>query len=192
MPETDPNTEGPMDHEAADAALAEDQQEADAPAVAPIEPEAEPTPEERLADAEDRALRLQAELQNVYARTNRQIADEKKYGAIGLVRDLLPAIDNIDRALEAAEQSEGEAGPLLEGFKLVRQQLITVLGQHGCEPIATDDADFDPELHEAILQQPSPDAPAGKVLMTTQAGYRLHDRVVRPAQVIVSSGAPGN
>jgi molecular chaperone GrpE len=71
----------------------------------------------------------------------------------------------------------------------VRQQLVGVLAQHNCVEIPAEGAEFDPQFHAAILQQPSADVPAGHVTMVTQAGYRLHDRVVRPAQVIVSSGA---
>lgn len=192
MADADPQ---PTDPETTDAALADEASPDDSvDETLEFKPaEAEPTVEERLAESEDRVLRLQAELQNVLNRTSRQIADERKYGAIGLIRDLLPAIDNIDRALEAAEKSNEstDAGGLLEGFKLVRQQLVTLLGQNGCQPIETDGAEFDPDLHEAILQQPSSDVDAGKILMTTQTGFRLHERVVRPAQVIVSSGAGG-
>ncbi|CAL1151128.1 unnamed protein product [Cladocopium goreaui] len=143
-----------------------------------------PSAEDQLAAAEDRALRLQAELQNVLNRTRREVAEERKYGPLGVARDLLPAIDNIDRALEAAEKASGDGdGDLLTGFRMVREQLIGVLGQHGCEAIATEGGvEFDPAFHEAILQQPSEDAPAGMILMATQTGYKLHDRVVRPAQ----------
>ena len=148
----------------------------------------EPSAEEQLAEEKDRNLRLQAELQNILTRKSREVADERKYGALSFIRDLLPAIDNIDRALEAAGKEEDSNGGLTEGFRLVRQQLITLLEQHECKLIETTDADFDPELHEAILQQPSPDHESGKIMMVTQTGYRLHDRVVRPAQVIVSSG----
>ena len=72
----------------------------------------------------------------------------------------------------------------------MKQQLDTILGQHQCEPIAAEGEPFDPNFHQAILQQPSADVPAGHVMMVTQPGYKLHDRVVRPAQVIVSSGPP--
>jgi molecular chaperone GrpE len=143
-----------------------------------------------LAAANDRVLRLQAEMQNLRNRTSREIADERKYAALPIMRDLLPVVDNIDRAIEAAEKS-GEAENLLAGFRLVRQQLATLLSQHHCEPIEPVGETFDPNFHEAILQQPSADSPAGIVTLVTQTGYRMHDRVVRPAQVIVSSG-PGN
>jgi molecular chaperone GrpE len=142
-----------------------------------------------LAAANDRALRLQAEMQNLRNRTSREIAEERRYAALPVLRDLLPVVDNIDRAIEAAEK-DGKADNLLEGFRLVRQQLMTTLAQHHCERIAAERQPFDPNFHQAILQQPSVDVPAGQVTMVTQAGYKLHDRVVRPAQVIVSSGPP--
>ena len=142
-----------------------------------------------LAAANDRALRLQAEMQNLRNRSSREIADERRYAALPILRDLLPVVDNIDRAIEAAEKA-GEAENLLEGFRLVRQQLLTILTRHQCESIPAEGQPFDPNFHEAILQQPSADVPAGNVIMQTQTGYKLHDRVVRPAQVIVSSGAP--
>jgi molecular chaperone GrpE len=140
-----------------------------------------------LATANDRALRLQAEMQNLRNRTAREIADERKYAALPALRDLLPVVDNIDRAIEAAAKA-GEAGNLLEGFRLVRQQLATVLSSNNCEPIEAEGRQFDPNFHQAILHQPSPSVPAGTVTMVTQVGYKLHDRVIRPAQVIVSSG----
>jgi molecular chaperone GrpE len=142
-----------------------------------------------LAAANDRLLRLQAEMQNLRSRTSREITDERKYAALPVVRDLLPVIDNIDRAIEAAEKS-GESENLLAGFRLVKQQLHTLLNNHQVELIAAENEIFDPNFHQAILQQPSADVPAGSIMMVTQQGYKIHDRVVRPAQVIVSAG-PG-
>jgi molecular chaperone GrpE len=140
-----------------------------------------------LSAANDRLLRLQAEMQNLRNRTSREIADERRYAALPLLGDLLPVVDNIDRAIEAAEKA-GEAENLLEGFRLVKQQLMTTLARHQCELIPAEGQPFDPNFHQAILQQPSADVPAGHVMLVAQTGYKLHDRVVRPAQVIVSSG----
>src|SRR6476659_259985 len=151
--------------------------------------EESPNTSEELAAADERLLRLQAEMQNLRNRTSREIADERKYAALPVMRDLLPVVDNIDRAIEAAEKA-GEAENLLAGFRLVKQQLHTILNRNECVPIAAENAPFDPNFHQAILQQPSSDVPAGNVMMVTQPGYMLHDRVVRPAQVIVSSGSP--
>jgi molecular chaperone GrpE len=140
-------------------------------------------------DAErDKSLRLQAELQNVLNRKSRELAEERRYAALPVVRDLLPVLDNINRAIEAAQKSPDPAS-LLQGFELVRQQLLTVLTQQHCETISTEGEAFNPEFHAAILQQPSSEIPAGHIVMSVQAGYKLHDRVVRPAQVIVSAGS---
>jgi molecular chaperone GrpE len=142
-----------------------------------------------IAELNDRLLRLQAEMQNLRNRTSREIADERKYAVLPVVQELLPVVDNIDRAIEAAEKA-GEAENLLAGFRLVKQQLHTLLSQNHCEVIEAEGQVFDPNFHQAILQQPSADIPSGSVMHVAQTGYKLHDRVVRPAQVIVSAG-PG-
>ncbi|MCH2114527.1 MAG: nucleotide exchange factor GrpE [Pirellulales bacterium] len=142
-----------------------------------------------LAAEKDRALRLQAEMENLRSRTAREINEERRYAPLAVIRHLLPVIDNIDRAIEAA-QASSEAAGLLEGFKLVRQQLVAVLEQHACERIKDVGQPFDPQVHEAILQQPSDQHPADHVMLVTEVGYRLHDRVVRPSKVIISSGPP--
>jgi molecular chaperone GrpE len=143
-----------------------------------------------IAAQGEQLLRLQAEMQNVRNRTSREIADVRKYAALPVVTDLLPVVDNIDRAIEAAEKA-GEAENLLAGFRLVKQQLHTVLTRYDCVPIAAEGEVFDPNFHQAILQQPSADVPAGNVILVAQTGYKMFDRVVRPAQVIVSAG-PGD
>lgn len=135
----------------------------------------------------DRNLRLRAEIENLRSRSSRELADQIRYAALPMARDLLPVLDNIDRALAAGDKA-GEKGPLVDGIKMVRQQLITTLQQHQCQEIPALGAEFNPQFHAAILQQPSSDVPANHVMMVTQSGYQLHDRVVRPAQVIVSSG----
>ena len=143
--------------------------------------------ETELAEQKDRYLRLQAEMQNLRNRTTREINDERRYGPLPLLREIMPVMDNIDRAIEAAEK-DGESSGLLEGFRLVRQQLLAALEQHKCVPIEGLGDPFDPQVHDAILTQPSDDIPANHVMMVTQQGYQLHDRVVRPSQVIVSAG----
>jgi len=148
---------------------------------------AEADPAAELAAANDRLLRLQAEMQNLRNRTSREIADERKYAAMPVITDLLPVVDNIDRAIQSAEKS-GEAETLLTGFRLVKQQLHTLLNRNHCELINPEGEVFDPHFHQAILQQPSAEVPAGNVMLVAQPGYKLHDRVVRPAQVIVSAG----
>ena len=141
---------------------------------------------EQLAQADDRVLRTQAELENYRKRVRREIEEERRYANLPLLRDLLQVVDNVDRAIKAAE-STSAAADLLEGFKMVALQLGTVLEQYQCSRIEADGALFDPNLHEAISQQPSGEHPENTVLHVVQEGYRLHDRVVRSPQVIISA-----
>jgi molecular chaperone GrpE len=138
-----------------------------------------------LAEVRNRMLRAQAELENYRKRVRREQEDERRYASAGLLRDLLPVVDNISRAIEAAEKSPDPAS-LLEGFKMVQQQLAGVLSQHHCRPIEALGQPFDPNRHAAITVQPSAEHPANTVVHVVQAGYELHDRVLRPSQVIVS------
>src|SRR5687768_4827933 len=114
--------------------------------------------EAELAAERDRNLRLRAELENVRSRSSPEIAENLKYASLPLVRDLLPVLDNVDRALEAAAKG-GESGPLVEGVRIVRQQLISALAQHNVQEIPAQGEPFDPQFHAAILQQPSADVP---------------------------------
>ena len=141
-----------------------------------------------LLDANNRAMRAQADLENYRKRVQRERQQDSRYALMPFLRDLLPVVDNIQRAIKAAEENQ-EAASLLEGFKLVEQQLQSALLQHGCEPILAVGETFDPNLHEAVSQTPSDEYDAGKIVMETAVGYQLHDRVVRPSQVIVSTGS---
>jgi molecular chaperone GrpE len=141
-----------------------------------------------LEDVKDRALRGWAELENYRKRAARQIEDERRFAALPLARDLLPVLDNVKRAVDAAEKNHDTAS-LLEGIKMVVQQLEGVLVRHHCTPIAALHQPFDPNFHDAILHQPSAEFPPNTVIQEVQQGFRLHDRVVRPTQVIVSSPA---
>ena len=139
-----------------------------------------------LDEARDRLLRAQAELDNYRKRARRELEEERRYASLPLLAELLPVIDNIGRAIQAAEKNS-EAGSLVEGVKMVAQQLEGVLGRHHCTRIEALHKPFDPHLHQAIMQQPSADHPPGTVLVVAQDGYQVHDRVLRPSQVIVST-----
>ena len=145
--------------------------------------------ETELAAANDRAIRAHAELENFRKRVYREMEEERKYACLPLLRGLLPVMDNLQRAIESAEQNPDSQG-LLEGVQLVAQQLDAVLQQHHCTRIDAQGKLFDPHLHEAIAQLPSQDFPQGLVIDTTLPGYILHDRVVRASQVFVSAGPP--
>jgi len=185
---TTPDDRGPGQSEKPDS-----QQEVDdLPLDAPAEPEAEAgsdaasTVEAQLAEAEERLLRARSEIENVRNRARREYEDLLRYREMDLLRDILPVLDNIERAIEASEKT-ADLESLRAGFKMTGQQIEKLLETHGCQTIATEGVDFDPNVHEAILQQPTADAPAGSVIGVASRGYRLHDRVVRPAQVIVAA-----
>jgi molecular chaperone GrpE len=145
--------------------------------------------EGELRQAQLQIARAQADLENYRKRVRRDMAEERKYADLSFLQDLLPVLDNFDIALAAIEPSDTTAG-LVEGIKMVKDQLTTVLEKHECRRIEPEGEPFDPNLHEAIAQQPDGDRPQGIVLHVAKAGYRLHDRVIRPAQVVVSSGVP--
>lgn len=140
-------------------------------------------------DARAQTLRAQADLENYRKRARKELEDEVRYANLPLLRDLLPVVDNIGRAIAAAEKSEqtAETAKLLEGFRLLAKQLDDVLARHNCQRISADGEPFDPNRHQAIMQQPSSDVPPQTVVGVAQEGYQLYDRVVRPSQVIVST-----
>ena len=139
----------------------------------------------QLRDAEDRVLRAQAELENFRKRSRREHEDALRYREIDLLRDLLPVLDTVRRAIEASENT-ADVESLRAGFRMTAQQIEKVLDSHGCKTIETDGKPFDPTVHDAMLQQVVPGVPAGTIVGVASQGYKLHDRVVRPAQVIVS------
>jgi molecular chaperone GrpE len=160
----------------------------------PIEGVEEPTAagtegglEAQVADLQERLLRTQAELENFRKRSRREYDDAQRYREIDVLRDLLPVLDNVLRAIEASEKTD-DVDSLRSGFRMTAQQIEKLLGSHGCQTIDTDGAAFDPAIHDAILQQEVPHVAAGTIVGTASRGYKLHDRVVRPAQVIVAKG----
>jgi molecular chaperone GrpE len=128
---------------------------------------------------------LQAELENFRKRSRREYEDAQRYREIDLLRDMLPVLDNVMRAIEASGKT-ADVESLRSGFTMTAQQIEKLLEAHGCVAIPTDGEAFDPTVHDAILQQPTADASPGTIVGTAVRGYRLHDRVVRPAQVIVA------
>ena len=138
-----------------------------------------------VAEANDRVLRVQAELENFRKRSRREYDDAQRYREIDVLRDLLPVLDNVLRAIEAAEKTT-DVESLRSGFRMTAQQIEKLLAAHGCTVIPTEDQPFDPTVHDAIQQLAVPGKHAGTVVGTVSRGYTLHDRVVRPAQVIVA------
>jgi molecular chaperone GrpE len=143
--------------------------------------------EQQLSDLKDRELKAQAELENFRKRLLRDTEQQLKYALVPFVRDLLEVVDNLNRATDAAT-AKGSTDGLVEGVKLVQQQLNTVLAKYSCKPIASVGQNFDPNFHQAIAQHASSEYASGIVMMETSIGYVMHDRVIRPSMVIVSTG----
>lgn len=145
--------------------------------------------QQALRSAEAEVLRSHAELENYRKRARRDMEEERRYACLPLMRDLLPVMDNLNRALAHAAQA-GESEALLSGVRMVVQELASTLEKHHCYLVEAEGVPFDPNYHEAIGQQPSTEVEAGHVAHVVTNGYRLHDRVIRPSQVLVSMGAP--
>jgi molecular chaperone GrpE len=133
----------------------------------------------------DLLQRTRADFENYQKRAQRDAQQERRYAHAPLALDLLPALDNLDRAMAAAKQAN-ETGPLVQGVAMVQAQLLDVLKRHGITPIEALGKAFDPNLHQAVMQKPSGDQPANTVLDVFQRGFMIHDRVLRPATVVVS------
>jgi molecular chaperone GrpE len=133
----------------------------------------------------DALRRLKAEFENYRKRAERDRQSFAQSAARDLVADLLPVLDNLERAVEALD---GQDPSLVAGVAMVREQLAGLLAGRGVTEIAAHQQRFDPSVHEAVVTSPSPDHEDGQVLAVLQKGYRLHDAVLRPARVVVSAG----
>ena len=140
-------------------------------------------------ELKDRLLRTLAESENVRKRADRDRREAEHYGGTRLARDLLPVYDNLQRALEAANKEENEvAAAVIEGVELTLRELLNVFSKHGVTPIAPENGDvFNPQEHEAMFEAPVPGTKAGEIIQVMAVGFMLHDRLLRPAQVGVSS-----
>ena len=134
----------------------------------------------------DKYLRAQAECANIARRLNQQHAEEKRIAAMGFARDLLPVLDNFDRTLASLTGAKSD-DPILQGVRLVADQLKSILRAHGIESITCVGAAFDPERHQALMQDFDADAAPGTVTRELERGYQIHDRVLRPAKVSVAA-----
>jgi molecular chaperone GrpE len=130
--------------------------------------------------------RTRADYANYQKRVQKEIESTRRFACQPLVADLLPGLDNLERALSAAESNAANSAGLLDGVRMVHQQLLDALGRHGVRTIEAVNRPFDPDFHEALMEQPDADKPAHTVIQELQKGYSLHDRVIRPAKVIVS------
>lgn len=134
----------------------------------------------------DLLKRTQAEFENYQKRNQKEREQERRYLYGALVLDLLPVLDNLERALGAA-QEVGETGPLVQGVNLVETQFLDLLKRYQVTRIDAQGKPFDPNLHQAVMQQPRDDVEPNTVVQVLEQGFMNQDRVLRPAKVIVSS-----
>ncbi len=140
-------------------------------------------------DFKDKFMRALADAENMRKRADRDRREAENYGGSKLARDLLPVYDNMRRALTSADEAEQDVNAaLLEGVELTMRELISVFKKHGIDPITPEVGDkFDPQLHQAMFEAPVPGTKAGDIIQVAAEGFMLHDRLLRPAQVGVSS-----
>lgn len=142
---------------------------------------------DELAKAKEQNVRLLADFDNFRRRTIRESSETYQRASEAIFTELLPVIDNFERALT---QAPAEGDGFADGVRMLHTQLVGILEKAGVVAIDALGADFNPAEHDAIAYQPSPDTPEGKVIYQTQRGYRMGDKVIRAAMVIVSSGSP--
>jgi molecular chaperone GrpE len=133
----------------------------------------------------DLLRRTRAEFENYQKRVRRTQEEERRYQHGHLALDLLPVLDDLERAMEAAQQA-GDSGPLAQGVALVRNMFLDVLQRHGITPVNARGQKFDPNLHHALATKAVHGQPANTVVEVLKQGYRIHDRLLRPAEVVVS------
>ena len=173
---------------AAEEAVAAEGEEATTEAAAPTPEE---TIEQLQADVEtarDNALRAQADAQNVKRRAEQDVEKARKFALERFSGDLLPIVDNLERALEAATEDEA-VKPIVEGVELTLKSFLAVLGKNNIEQINPEGEPFDPQLHQAMSMVENPDVEPNSVIAVVQKGYSLNGRLIRPAMVMVSKSA---
>ncbi len=157
----------------------------------------EPGLEQQLGQAEaeagefrDQFLRTAAELENVRRRAARDVENAHRFGTERFARELLAVVDSLEMGLDAARNG-GDSTAMAEGMEATHRLLLAVLEKFGVTPVEAAGQRFDPESHEAIMTQPSGEAEPDTVLMVVQQGYRIHDRLLRPARVVVARAPEG-
>ncbi len=138
---------------------------------------------------QERFMRALAEAENARKRGDRDRREAERYGGLKLARDMLAVFDNLSRAIDAIPDEQRESNKaLIEGVELTMREILNVFGKHGIEPIVPEAGErFDPQLHEAMFEAPVPGTRSGDIIEVMTTGFMIHDRLLRPAQVGVSS-----
>jgi molecular chaperone GrpE len=142
--------------------------------------------EEEAKETYDRLLRLSAEFENFKKRTTREISDFRKYANESLIRELLGVVDNLERALQSSGSNGQVDNGMIAGVELTRDGILKIFEKYNVRPVEALDQPFDPKFHEAVMQEDVEGVPANTVTQELQRGYLMHDRLIRPAMVVVS------
>ena len=179
---------------------ADDVAHVDAPTAETGAPRSEPNAAVEALQAEvaalkDRVLRTMAEMENLRRRTEREVADAKSYGVTSFAREMVSAIDNLQRAVASVPaEAKAEASPamqsFIQGIELTERDLLSRMARFKVQPVETVGSRFDPNRHEALFEMPDETVPSGTVVQQVETGYVIGDRVLRPAKVGVSRGGP--
>jgi molecular chaperone GrpE len=146
------------------------------------------TAEKEAQDSYDRLLRVSAEFENYKKRMQRDISETRKFAVEALINQLLPVIDNLERALDALDEKEKTVNALFAGVDMTHKELLKVLERFHVTPIEARGQPFDPAYHQAMMQEQNDTQPENTVISEMQKGYLIHDRLLRPAMVVVSKG----
>ncbi len=157
--------------------------------------------EEKLLVAEtaskdnyDRLLRVSAEFENFKKRTSREMDELRKFSNESILKELLPVVDNLERAISSASEADGSSQGVIKGVEMTQREILKVFSQFGVKPIEAIGQPFDPIYHQAIMQEETDEKPENTVTKEMQRGYLIHDRLLRPSMVVVSKPtqvAPG-
>ena len=148
-------------------------------------PEKELTPEEKIAQLQDTVIRMRADFDNFRKRLQKEKEESIRYANEGLLESLIPIFDNFELGLQAAEQTT-DVKSLVMGMSMVKEQLKRFLDDSGLQQIDAGTGEFDPHIHEAVAHEESSEVPEGQIITQRRKGYKLKDRLIRPASVVVA------
>ena len=148
--------------------------------------------QEQYQETYDRLLRLSAEFDNYKKRTSREMRDVVRYANEKILKELLLVVDNLERAIDSANQDNASGDSLVQGVDLTLNEVLKILKRYDVQAVKAIGEPFDPAFHQAMMQQEADDTPANTVIQEMQKGYVMHDRLLRPAMVVVSKAKSAN
>ncbi len=135
----------------------------------------------------DRYLRVSAEFENYKKRATRDMGEFRKYANESIIKELLPVLDNLERAIDSSGKDTDTSVCIVEGVEMTHKEILKIFGKFDVEPVDALGKPFDPGFHQAVMREESDDHPENSVLKELQKGYTMHDRLIRPAMVVVST-----